>query len=887
MKAGEGPRRPNQAGARTRTPFRSKRKMRANLLKSLLLFNAALALASGDAFAQPRRPFLPPATPGAPVTPPPAPAPAGGTPPDPGAASGGPGAPATPGGKAGATGPGGKSVGDTTGLSQFETGVEFEPRAGNDRVSFSLEDADLPDLVRVIGELTGKRFIFGGKVHNIKASVFSPQKVTVAEAYQAFLSILEANGLTVVPHGRFYKIVDSPDAKMGAPVYVAGQGGTTEERYITRIHRLRNVSADEVANVLGHFKSKDGDITVYGPGNLLIITDTGTNIQRMMRILEDVDVGGVGDQIWIQHLNYALASDAAARLEDVFDIKAQGGGGGGKGGEKGAAPAVASGSDAHVTKIVADDRSNSLVIVATERAYQRMLEFIKRLDVPATVGEGEIHVVLLQHADAVEMAKTLSEIVTGAAAAGTGGGTTKASAGSAPLEIFESKVKVSADKATNSIVVTSSLRDFANLRTVIDQLDKARRQVFIEAVVMDLTIDRQNQLGVAFHGAAGANSPVGEGQSILYGGLNPFRTIGLPSPTDTTLSAFALGVRGPGVPGTENLLGTGISLPAYGILINALASTNDSDTLATPHILATDNVPATISVGQNIPLQTNAPSFGGLPGATGAAAGALGGLGGFGLGTTPRQDIGTKVKITPHLNDSDEVRLEVSEEISDVAGQQPLGSLGAIPFAKRTAETTLVVKDQQTAIIGGLVRNHVARTETKIPLLGDIPVLGMLFRSSSSDMMKSNLILILTPYIIREQDDLRKVYERKMQERQEFLVHYFVFAEQNTYEPPKDYSRTNGALELIRQSYLNVDEDRRIEELKGPREIRTQGPVQPLELPAPIGAENASPGAPSAAGPGGAAPKAAPAPPSPGDGDRAPSQINVTPPPRNVERIER
>ena len=182
--------------------------------------------------------------------------------------------------------------------------------------------------MRVIGELTGKRFIFGGKVHNIKATVFSPQKVTVAEAYQAFLSILEANGLTVVPHGRFYKIIDSPDAKTDSPVYAAGQGGPAEDRYITRMHRLRNVNAEEVANVLGHFKSKDGDIVVYGPGNLLIITDTGTNIQRMMRLLEDVDVAGVGDQIWIEPVHYGIASDIAQRLDEVFDLKAAGSSGG-------------------------------------------------------------------------------------------------------------------------------------------------------------------------------------------------------------------------------------------------------------------------------------------------------------------------------------------------------------------------------------------------------------------------------------------------------------------------------------------------------------------------------------------------------------------------------
>ncbi len=195
------------------------------------------------------------------------------------------------------------------------------------------------------------------------------------------------------------------------------------------------------------------------------------------------------------------------------------------------------------------------MIISTERAYLRVLEFIKRLDVPIRTGEGEIHVLALQHADAVELAKTLNEIVTGAASAATGGGTP--GKGSTPLSIFESGVKVSADKATNSIVVTSSLRDFANLRTVIDRLDQPRRQVFIEAVIMDLNIKRENKTDMSFHAASAPNNVIGTGQSLLYGGLNPFRSIALPSPTDTNLGALALGIRGPGVSGTENLLGTG------------------------------------------------------------------------------------------------------------------------------------------------------------------------------------------------------------------------------------------------------------------------------------------------------------------------------------------
>jgi general secretion pathway protein D len=625
--------------------------MRTNVLSTLLLCNLAIAAAGPDVYAQQRRPdrpgspppFANPASPaGGAVAPPAAAAPPAGQP-DAGAK---PGAPAPFGA------PGTTAVGDTQNLQQFEPGVDFRPRGEGDKVSFSLEDADLPELVRVIGELTGKRFIFGGKVKNIKATVFSPQKVTVAEAYQAFLSILEANGLTVVPHGRFYKIVDSPDAKMGAPVFVAGQAATGEDRYITRLHRVRNASADDIANVLGHFKSKDGDITVYGPGNLLIITDTGANIQRMMRILEDVDVGGIGDQIWIEPIHYAIASDVASRLNEVFDLK--GGSAPAPGAKPGAGAATT--SDVHVTKILADDRSNSIVIIGTERSYLRILEFIKRLDIPHS-GEGEIHVLPLQHADAVELAKTLNEIVTGAAQ-----GTSAApKPGTTPLTIFESGVKVSADKATNAIVVTSSLRDYANLRTVIDRLDQPRRQVFIEAVIMDLTIDRENQLGVAFHAGDITNSSAG--QTLYYGGLNPFRSIGIPNPTDSSLNAFAFGIRGPALSGSENLLGTGISIPAFGVLINALSQTNDADILSTPHILATDNIPAEINVGQNIPLQTNVggvSSLAGLGGASGASAlGALGGLGLGGFGTAPRQDIGTKVKIVPHLNDSDEVRLEV------------------------------------------------------------------------------------------------------------------------------------------------------------------------------------------------------------------------------------
>lgn len=772
-----------------------------------------------------------------------------------------------------ALGAGGKAAGDTGSLPQFESGVEFEPRNPNYKVAFSLEDADLPELVRVIGQLTGKRFIFGGKVRAIKASVYSPQKVTVAEAYQAFLSILETNGLTVVPHGRFLKIIETGGiASQTTPTYDPGESAPAEDRYVTRLHRLAHGSADDVANVLGHFKSKDGDITVYSPGNLLIITDTGSNIRRMMQIVEEVDVGASGDQMWIEPIHYASAADVASRLNDLFDLKGGGGAADAKG-KPGAAPA--GGAD-HVAKVVADERSNSVIIVASERAYLRMLEFIKRIDVPQS-GEGEIHVLPLQHADAVELTKTLNDIIQGAGAAAQGGAAPAGGKGGAgaPQQVFEGGIKISADKATNSIVITSSLRDYASLRAVVDRLDQARRQVFIEAVIMDLSINRTDVLGVNFHAGALQDG------SLIYGGLNPLSTILTPNPAD--LQGLALGVRGPGISGTENILGTGLSIPAFGVTLSALTTTGDADVLSTPHILATDNIKATISVGENVPRQTNIgglPSTGGAPGTTGTAG--VPGFG-FGFGASPSfQDVGTKIEITPHLNESNEVRLELNEEISEAREAQ--GTLGVVPITKRTANTTLVVKDQQTVVIGGLMRNRITHSQQKIPVLGDIPVLGALFRKSTDVTQKTNLILVLTPYIIREQNDLRTIFERKMQERQEFLDRYFVFSDQVEYQPPKDYSRTTGLMEEIRASYRALAEQEKLDELTKPKDVKTHSPGDPIELPVGPRMGTSATGAAAGAGTTGAASgTTGPAAPN----TAPPANINVSPQIRGVDRIER
>jgi general secretion pathway protein D len=723
----------------------------------------------------------------------------------------------------------------------------YRPKPGSHRVKFNLEDADLAELVQHISGLTGKRFIYGSKVRKVSITVVSPEPVTLAEAYEAFLSILQANGLTVVPQGEFLKIVDSAGAAQSVPPLYSRAAPVPEtDAYVTRLYRLKSVSAAEVSALLAKFKSKEGDITVYEPGGLLIITDTGAHIRRLIRLIEEVDVGSASSRMWIEPIHYGDARDYAKQINDIYQLEKGSAGGG-------------------LVRVLADELTNSLIIVGSNEGYLRLLEFLKRVDT-SPAAEGRIHVLQLQHAVAEELAQTVTRMLSGTAASTPRAGRGAAAAAPAPAAaggstegMFEGAVRVTADKATNSLVITSSTRDYAQLRMVIDSLDRERRQVFIEAVIMDLSARRANTLGLAYHGGS-TTGLFGQNDTLVVGGFNALESIAGP----TQLQALALGVRGPDLEGTEGrlpILPPGVSIPAFGVALNAIAISSDSNVLSTPHIIAMDNTEAEINVGENIPLQTNsaAGSLAGLaPLLGGAVAGqatqGLGSLGAIsGLGGAPRQDVGTKIKITPHINKKNQVRLEIQEEISEQGAGGAQGDLGAVSITQRSAKTTVVVDDQQTVVIGGLMRDTKLTGEPKIPILGDLPVLGFLFRNSTTTTAKTNLLLILTPYVIQTQEDLRKVFTRKMNERQEFLDRYFVFNAE--WQPPKDYARTNGLVEAIRQAFTLMSERRRLEDESLPSESKSHQPTEPLDLPVDV--------APAAGTPKGAAPGAAPRAPAP------------------------
>jgi general secretion pathway protein D len=693
---------------------------------------------------------------------------------------------------------------------------QHKPKLPSDKVDLQLEDADLGDLVRVIGELTGKRFVIASpKLAKTKASVYAPQKVTVAEAYQAFLAVLTANGLTVVPQSGFLKIVESQDvARQLTPIE---RGDIpAEERYVTRIHRLVHLSAEEVATgVLSKLATKDASIVPYVPGNLLIITETGANLRRMLEVLDAIDAASEEDKLYLQPLHYLPAAQVEKQLSEILDLKKK--------------ADVAPAGPLHVGRIVAVERPNSLVIVATYASYERILRVLEQIDV-APSNEAQVRVVLLQHADAKKIVGPLNEAIGGPAAApavgGGAGGATPTRASSvqnAPSSLLEATAKVSADETTNSLIVTSTPRDFAAIKAVIDALDRPKRQVFIEAVILDVSAEHGLDLGVAWHG--GDVSSVGNGNATTYGGFRPITSASPPSPTSTELQAFALGVRGPDIPFLSGVPGLS-TIPSFGAFLSAIATSKAADILSTPHILASDNTTAELKVQLNTSLQPNAPQTSLLP--TGGVA--------PNVGSTVANNykpIGPRIKVTPHLNDSDQVRLDVDEQISDVQSTPDKGdTYGTLSYLERTATTTLTVKDGETIVIGGLVRSRITRSETKVPILGDIPLLGVLFRTRGDHTEKSNLILILTPHIIRDSTDLRRIFERKMQERQELMDRESIFAN-DKWTAPKDYTRTRGLLSDIRLTQRAIAQQRQESEEVAPSGATVQVAQPPLEMPVP------------------------------------------------------
>jgi general secretion pathway protein D len=490
--------------------------------------------------------------------------------------------------------------------------------------------------------------------------------------------------------------------------------------------------------------------------------------------------------------------------------------------------------------IIPDERTNQLIIVASERTYLQVLELIRALDTPLGDADGEIRVHKLQNADAEEMASTLSQLSSKTKAATTKAGAkagakapaAKASAGAASL--FEGEVQVTAHKATNSLIIVGSARDYMSLKTVIDELDLPRKQVFVEAVIMEVGLSGTRHLGFAFHGGTDFDVQNGDttetglgilGTAFSDSGGNLSSLLLDPS----MLQGLALGIQGPEITDSDNTFG--ISIPAFGVVMQALQTSSDVNTLSTPHILALDNEEAEIDVGQNVPVSTSfASGVGALSGllnratgstAAGTAASSMGSL--FPQMSIGREDVGVRLTITPHINQFDQVRMDIEVEVSEIADESDLGPI----IGQRIAKTKCVMADQQTVVLGGLVTDKLTQAVSKVPVLGDIPVLGRLFKRTTKRTEKRNLLIFLTPYIIRDNTDFRRIFARKMQERREFIDRFTAF-EYHEVQPDIDYDRTNGMLEEMNRAIAQIEAQEAAQRALESQQTPTHEPRRPV-----------------------------------------------------------
>ncbi|HSP80839.1 MAG TPA: type II secretion system secretin GspD, partial [Myxococcaceae bacterium] len=661
------------------------------------------------------------------------------------------------------------------------------------RFEIYFDKVEIEKLVQTVADATCKTFILPENVRG-RISIIGPERGRVqvdADAfYAAFLAALDSNGLAVYQHGRFLKIVDKRAAKQNPIPTIVEPGApyTTNEQMVTKLFRIQNVEVEPLRGVLQQLVSKDGDTIPYPP-DIIIVNDVGSNVHRLERLIEQLDSRAASDELRIIQVQYASAQDVAATVQKLFEQK----------GRPGAAPVArpgappqpaagvgsAAGGPVSLSQIIPDERTNKLIVVASPAAFERIQDIVREVDIP-TAGSERINVHYLENANAEELASTLQSLAQGSAGRPQRApmpprpGMPGAPGAPVSAELFAGEVKISADKGTNSLVIVASQSDYRNLVRVIEKLDTPRKQVFVEAVIMEVNLDRNSEFGLSLHSGYSLTTPQGEAPGILgtkytRQGLPPsFSLVNL-----AQFGGFLAGLQGPVVPELQKL---GIDIPAFGVVLHALQQSSDVNVLSTPHILTTDNEEAEITVGQNVPFQAGfSPSSLGTGLGTGTTTGGttgglnpslLGSLGGLGNFFAPitRQNVELKLTVKPQINESDYIRLAITEQTEEIASTDPV--LGPTT-SKRSAKTTVVAKDQETVVIGGIMQDRTIESVSKVPVLGDIPLIGHLFRETTRRKTKTTLLLFLTPYIIRDQTDFRRIFERKMKERQQFVEQFY------------------------------------------------------------------------------------------------------------------
>ena len=646
-------------------------------------------------------------------------------------------------------------------LQTVGTGSAWAQAAEEENFTLNLKNTDIHSLIATVSKQTGLNFVIDPRV-KAKVTVVSAEPMDSKQLYQVFLSVLQVHGYSAVPTGDLIKIVPDVTAKQG-PVPMAGDDSSDRsDQLVTKVIPIVNVPAAQLVPILRPLVPQQGHLAAYASTNSLIITDRAANIERLAEIIERVDRpdNAAIEVIRLQHASAQELVRIVSSLESGGAAAAQGGVGG--------------------MKVAADERTNSILVSGDQAVRLRVRTLIANLDTPVESG-GNTRVVYLKYANAEDIVTVLNGVSQGQAKIGTSseesGGTTTTTApattnkngtgATVPALIRrssttstsnnqqsgEASVDIQADAHTNSLIITAPPDEMRNIMSVIEKLDIRRAQVLVEAIIAELSESNSTAIGSNFIvDGSDANRPIG------YTNLG-----GATQSVLSTAAAVSSGTAASLSGGLSMALGRfGTGNVDFGFLLTAIASDADNNILSTPTLVTMDNQEAEIVVGQNLPFVTGQT---------------LSSTNSNPFTTIERRDVGISLKVKPQINEGNNIKMEIQQDVESVSATTVSGA-SDITTDKRSIKTTVMVEDKQTLVLGGLIDDQLKQRREKVPLLGDIPLLGSLFRYNNAEKSKRNLMVFLHPTIMRDAETADYYSDIKYNELRQKQLAFF----DNTYD---------------------------------------------------------------------------------------------------------
>lgn len=586
------------------------------------------------------------------------------------------------------------------------------------KVTFNFVDVDLAAVTKFVSDITGKNFVFDERLRG-KVTIIAPSKLSTEDAFSLFTTVLKLKGFTLVPSGiDVYKVLPASEAKQSG-MEISTDGPPVNENYIARLIQLKYVSAEEALRFFQPIVSRDGHMSSFGPGNILFVVDSGLNIERIMSLLDSIDQPATTEDTELVLLKHASADSAARILNEGLSRPGR------------------------LAKAVADMRLNAVVIFGDKASKEAMKRLLELVDIPTAREQSSINVYFLENADADDIAKVIDGLMKGQPGRPPGS--------PSALEAI-SGVTITPHKATNSLVIVAPPAGYQNVVQVVRQLDRKRRQVYVEAMIVEASPSKLRELGTKIRGGGKIED------SVIVGGFGRIDQTSLLDLVGGLAGQMTVGAMGDflSVPVSTPAGTTTLSVPGFAALFNLKEFRGAVNVLSTPQILTSDNTQAEIIVGENVPFISKIER--------GLTAGDQ-----SPFSSIERRDVGITLRITPQITEGDYVKLEMYQEISSVkkpvvAIEETLLTTVGPTTTKRSTKTSVTVKDSRTVVIGGLMQEKQEVNVNKIPILGDIPILGWLFKSKSTSNEKTNLLVFLTPHIVKDAEGLSDITEEKQKQ---------------------------------------------------------------------------------------------------------------------------